>query len=51
MKPPTLLADLKGMATRLEGQQRKGQEIFLLKELPPEHPARKFAREINPQFE
>ncbi len=42
---------LKGMATRLEGRRQKGQEIFRLQDLPTEHPARKLAREVNPNFE
>jgi hypothetical protein len=45
------IAYLKGMATRLQGRQKKGQEIFLLKDLPAAHPARKFAREVNPKFD
>jgi hypothetical protein len=41
---------LKSMATRLQGRKAKGQEVFLLKDLPAEHPARQFAREVNPRF-
>ena len=41
---------LKGMAARLDAEHQNGAP-FLLKELPAEHPARVFAREVNPQFE
>jgi len=45
------IAYLKSMATRLHGRRQKAQEIFLLKDLPDDHPARKFAREVNPKFD
>jgi hypothetical protein len=41
---------LRGMATFLQRDHQKGQ-LFLLKELPRDHPARVFAREINPDFD
>ena len=41
---------LKGMAVRLEKEHRDGVP-FLLKELPRDHAARAFAREVNPKFE
>lgn len=41
---------LQGMAERLKKEQTNGTP-FLLKSLPAEHPARKFAREINEGFE
>jgi dienelactone hydrolase/protein tyrosine phosphatase (PTP) superfamily phosphohydrolase (DUF442 family)/quercetin dioxygenase-like cupin family protein len=37
---------LKGMARRLEDRRARGQEIFLLKDLPEDHPARVFARQF-----
>lgn len=40
---------LKGMAARLQREHEAGTP-FLLKELPADHPARKFARKVNPQF-
>jgi pimeloyl-ACP methyl ester carboxylesterase len=45
------MAYLKTMATRLQGRRQKAQEMFLLKDLPDDHPARKFAREVNPKFD
>ena len=41
---------LKGMGERLNREHKQG-EPFLLKELPKDHPARVFAREVNPMFE
>jgi hypothetical protein len=41
---------LKGLAARLELEHKNGTP-FLLKELPADHPARKFAREVIPEFE
>jgi hypothetical protein len=41
---------LQGMAERLKKEQTNGTP-FLLKDLPADHPARKFAREINEGFE
>lgn len=46
----TLSHYLRGMATFLQRDHQKGQP-FLLKELPAEHPARVFAREVNPGFD
>jgi pimeloyl-ACP methyl ester carboxylesterase/quercetin dioxygenase-like cupin family protein len=40
---------LKGMAQRLEKDHAAGTP-FLLKELAADHPAREFARQVNPQF-
>lgn len=40
---------LKGMAGRLE-KEHAGGVPYLLSDLPADHPARKFAKEINPQF-
>lgn len=42
---------LKSMATRLEGRRQKCQEIYLLKDLSFDHPARKYAREVNTKLE
>jgi quercetin dioxygenase-like cupin family protein len=41
------IAYLQGMARRLEGQRQKGQEVFLLKDLAEDHPARVFARALS----
>lgn len=41
---------LKGFKERLEKEHRDGTP-FLLRELPPDHPARVFARRVNPEFE
>jgi quercetin dioxygenase-like cupin family protein len=41
---------LRGMAERLKKEQAAGSP-FLLKNLPKEHPARRFAREINAEVE
>jgi quercetin dioxygenase-like cupin family protein len=41
---------LKGMAARLKKENAEGTP-FTLRELPADHPARKFAREVNPAFE
>jgi hypothetical protein len=41
---------LKGLAARLEREHKSGTP-FLLKELPEDHPARRFAREVNPKFD
>jgi pimeloyl-ACP methyl ester carboxylesterase/quercetin dioxygenase-like cupin family protein len=41
---------LAGMAERLE-KEHAGGTPFLLRELPDDHPARIFARQINPQFD
>lgn len=41
---------LKGMTERLEKDHAAGTP-FLLKELPTDHPAREFARKVNPQFD
>jgi pimeloyl-ACP methyl ester carboxylesterase len=41
---------LKGMAAQLEKEHAAGTP-FLLKELPAEHPARVFARKVNPDFD
>jgi pimeloyl-ACP methyl ester carboxylesterase/quercetin dioxygenase-like cupin family protein len=41
---------LKGMADRLEKDHAAGTP-FLLKELAADHPAREFARKVNPQFD
>ncbi len=41
---------LKGMAASLAKEHAEGVP-YLLKELPPDHPARKFAGEVNPKFE
>jgi pimeloyl-ACP methyl ester carboxylesterase len=41
---------LKGMAERLQREHQAGTP-FLLKELPKGHPARRFAREVNSEFE
>jgi hypothetical protein len=38
------------MAERLRREHQAGTP-FLLKELPAGHPARKFAREVNPAFD
>lgn len=40
---------LKGMDDRLKKDHAAGTP-FLLRELPADHPARKFAREVNPKF-
>lgn len=40
---------LKGMAAKLEKEQREGVP-FRLADLPEEHPAREFARKVNPSF-
>jgi pimeloyl-ACP methyl ester carboxylesterase len=45
------IAYLTSMAARLEGRQKKGQEKFLLKDLPADHPAREFGQEVNPNFD
>jgi hypothetical protein len=37
---------LRGMAAMLQQAQDKGQDVFLLKDLPGDHPARQFARDI-----
>ncbi len=41
---------LKGMAARLEKEQKDGVP-YTLKALPKDHPAREFARKVNPDFE
>lgn len=41
---------LQGMADKLRQEHADGTP-FLLKELPAEHPARKFAQQVNPEFE
>jgi quercetin dioxygenase-like cupin family protein len=41
---------LAGMAERLEKEHQAGTP-FLLRELPDDHPARVYARQINPQFD
>ena len=41
---------LRGMATLLQRDHQKGQP-FLLRELPVDHPARIFGREVNPDFD
>ncbi len=41
---------LKGFAERLKKAQKNGVP-FLLSDLPRDHPARKFARQVNPKFE
>jgi pimeloyl-ACP methyl ester carboxylesterase/quercetin dioxygenase-like cupin family protein len=41
---------LRGMAGRLEKEHAAGTP-FLLKELAADHPAREFARRVNPQFD
>jgi hypothetical protein len=41
---------LAGMAERLEKEHKAGTP-FLLRELPGDHPARDFARQVNPQFD
>jgi quercetin dioxygenase-like cupin family protein len=41
---------LKGMAERLKKEQKEGVP-YLLKDLPADHAARKFARQVNPEFE
>jgi pimeloyl-ACP methyl ester carboxylesterase len=41
---------LKGMAARLKHEQQIGHEVFLLKDLPADHPARQFARRVNPEW-
>ena len=41
---------LTGMGDRLKREHTNG-EAFLLKELPADHPARVFAREVNPKFQ
>ncbi|MEP0843654.1 MAG: alpha/beta fold hydrolase [Phycisphaerae bacterium] len=41
---------LQGLAGRLV-QDQAGGERFLLAQLPPEHPARAFARQVNPEWE
>ncbi len=41
---------LRGMAEQLEKQREQGTP-FALKQLPYDHPARQFARQINPRFE
>lgn len=41
---------LQGMAARLQREHTNGTPFFL-KELKPDHPARSFAREVNPRFE
>ncbi len=41
---------LKGMAARLEKERSEGTP-FLLKELPADHPARVFGRQVNPEFD
>ncbi len=41
--------DLQGMAVRLKKEQQEGVP-YLLKVLPPDHPAREFAREVNPKL-
>jgi pimeloyl-ACP methyl ester carboxylesterase/quercetin dioxygenase-like cupin family protein len=41
---------LRGLAERLKREQQSGVP-FLLKELPADHPARAFARQVNPAFE
>ncbi|MBI4324291.1 MAG: hypothetical protein HY674_03420 [Chloroflexi bacterium] len=38
------------MAERLGREQQSGHAVFLLKDLPPDHPARQFARTVNPKF-
>lgn len=40
---------LQGMAKRLEREHKAGIP-YLLSDLPPEHPAIQFAKEVNPQF-
>ena len=41
---------LKGLAKRLEREQAAGIP-FLLKDLPDDHPAVRYAKEVNPDFE
>ncbi len=41
---------LRGMAARVEKEHREGV-LYLLKDLPADHPARLFARQINPKYE
>jgi pimeloyl-ACP methyl ester carboxylesterase/quercetin dioxygenase-like cupin family protein len=41
---------LEGLAEQLRSAQRAGT-VFLLRDLPAEHPARVFARRVNPAFE
>ncbi|MBM4004611.1 MAG: cupin domain-containing protein [Planctomycetes bacterium] len=41
---------LQGMAARLEREHQRGVP-FLLRELREDHPARQFARQVNPDFE
>jgi quercetin dioxygenase-like cupin family protein len=41
---------LRGMAARLDAEHKKGT-AFKLSELPADHPARAFARRVNPKFE
>jgi pimeloyl-ACP methyl ester carboxylesterase/quercetin dioxygenase-like cupin family protein len=41
---------LTGLAERLKKEQKDGVP-YLLKDLPADHAARKFAREVNPRFE
>jgi pimeloyl-ACP methyl ester carboxylesterase len=41
---------LRGMAASLQRDHQQG-EPFLLKELPADHPARVFARDVNPAFD
>ncbi len=41
---------LRGMKERLRNERKQGVP-YLLRDLPEDHPARRFAREVHPQFE
>lgn len=46
----TFLSYLRGLRDRLKAQNDSGSPYFL-RELQPDHPARQFARKINPEWE
>jgi hypothetical protein len=41
---------LQGLSQRLRDEHAGGEE-FLLRELPASHPARRFAQQVNPEWE